>query len=227
MSPKIKKIIAYSGIFLAIIATIVITILLILFSNNLKDPIFFQQFKEFLASFREYGFFIVILLQILNIIIAVIPGEPIELLAGVLYGGIGGLILCQIGVFIGSWIVFYLVRKFGTPIIQLFTKKTDSKKFDFLKNSDKLEMITFLLFFIPATPKDVLTYVIGLTDIKLSRFLVITVFARIPSIITSTLLGANLIDGNFMLSAVIFCFTGVLVIIGLFCYRLILKKHNK
>lgn len=222
-----KRIIGYSGIFLAIVGTIVFTTLAILFSNNLKDPVFFLAFKEFISSFREYGFFIVILLQILNIIIAVIPGEPIELLAGVLYGGIGGLILCQIGVFIGSWIVFYLVRKFGTPIIHFFTKKTDSKKFDFLKNSDKLELITFFLFFIPATPKDVLTYVMGLTDIKLSRFLVISVFARIPSIITSTLLGANLIDGNFMLSAIIFCFTGILVVIGLVCYKLLLKKYSK
>lgn len=66
----------------------------------------------------------------------------------------------------------------------------------FLKKEKNLELIIFIIFFIPGTPKDLLTYIAPFTRIKLKTFLLLTTFARIPSVITSTIGGNALSNQN-------------------------------
>ena len=63
-------------------------------------------------------------------------------------------------------------------------------------NQRRLDLILFVLFLIPGTPKDLLVYIGGLLPIKPMKFLLISTFARFPSIVSSTIAGSNLIAGN-------------------------------
>lgn len=151
------------------------------------------------------GIFIIIGLMIAQIFLAILPGEPVELLAGMCYGPFWGLVIILVGVFISTFIIFFAVKKFGRNFIYSFASK---EKIDKIENSKlftetkKLDIIFFILFFIPGTPKDFLVYIGGLLPVKTSRFLVLATFARIPSIISSTIVGSNIMNGNWNIIAI-------------------------
>ena len=166
-------------------------------------------------------------IQILQVFVAFIPGEPVEILMGVMYGTVGGLLLSLLGCAIGSVMVFLTVRKFGQPLFELFFNKKHLDRFAFLRNSKKLELFTFILFFIPGTPKDVLTYFAPLTPIDTRVFILITIFARIPSIITSTYVGSSILEGNLLKTLLIFAATAVIGIAGIILGNAITDKQNK
>ena len=164
------------------------------------------------------GYLVVFAIQIAQIIIAFIPGEPIEVLAGVLYGGFGGLFVCLAGCVIASSAIFALSKRYGTPFVERFFLKKKLDEFSFIKDSRKLEMTVFILFLIPGTPKDMLTYIVGTTPMKLFRFLAISTFARIPSIISSTFIGTSLLSDQWPIAVVILGVTAVIGIVGI-AYR--------
>ena len=100
------------------------------------------------------GWFVFLGIQVLQVVVAMIPGEPVEIFAGLMYGPLWGTLSCMLGIFLGSMIVYLLVRRLGMPIVSIFM---DPKKFQnlrFLQNKKRFERISFLLFFIPGTPKD-------------------------------------------------------------------------
>ena len=110
-----------------------------------------------------------ILIVTLQIFIAFIPGEPIELAAGYMFGSVWGTIICLIGSFLGTIVVYYLVKTFWSKVISLMFKKEQMKKVEGLFEKKKNLMWIFILFLIPGTPKDVTTYLVSLTNIKLYR----------------------------------------------------------
>jgi uncharacterized membrane protein YdjX (TVP38/TMEM64 family) len=95
-------------------------------------------------------------------------------------------------------------------------------------NSEKrLHTLTFFLYFIPGTPKDLLTYFFGLTRMTLKEFLAITIFARIPTVVSSTF-GGNLISsGHYIKAVVLFVVVAFLSLLGLNLYRGMMKKLKK
>ena len=165
------------------------------------------------------GYIILISVTILQVIFVFLPGEIVEIMAGLLYGSIGGTLACLIGCGIGSIIIYYFTKKFGMYFVSHFIDINKINDVKFLKNKEKRNILCFIVFFIPGTPKDLLTYLIPFTDMKLPTFLLITTLARIPSIITSTMGGHALSEANYLYSLMIFAITGVISIIGLLIYR--------
>ena len=80
--------------------------------------------------------------------------------------------------------------------------------------------------FIPGTPKDLLSYFAGLTDIKMGRWLLITTVARIPSVITSTVGGNAVGEQNYLFAILVFAGTLAVSALGLLIYQRI-SKHRK
>lgn len=137
-------------------------------------------------------------------------GEPVEVLAGMSYGPIGGLFVIFLGAFISSVIIFFAVRKFGRNFLYSFVSKEKIEKLENSKlfsNPKKIDSILFILFFIPGTPKDLFVYLAGLLPIKPTKFLLISTFARFPSIISSTIAGSSLVDGNWTMIIVTYAVT--------------------
>lgn len=167
-------------------------------------------FKEKLDNLGIVGALILFLLQIVQIFFVVIPGEPLEVLAGMCYGNIGGTIFITISVFITTTIIFLLVRKYGKKLIYESFKKEKIDKIEkskVLKNQKKIELIMIILFLIPGTPKDLLVYIGGLLPIKPLRFILISTFARFPSVISSTIVGASIVDGNVKVGVISYVIT--------------------
>lgn len=165
-------------------------------------------------------------LQVAQIFLIIVPGEPIEILAGMCYGGLWGTVFIMVSAFIISTTIFLLVRKFGKQFVYSFCSEERVKKIENSKlfnNPKKIEMIMLILFLIPGTPKDLLVYIAGLLPIKPLKFILISSIARFPSVILSTLAGENLAVGDWKMSIILYAIVFMLVAILVF----IINKFDK
>ncbi len=209
---------------LVFIILIPITILAIPKTLALAEPQNRVQLQQQFESLGIKGWVFFLGIQILQVVVAMIPGEPIEIFAGLMYGPVIGTLSCMLGIFIGSILVYFLVKKIGMPIVSIFIEPEKFQNLRFLKDKERFERIAFLLFFIPGTPKDLLTWAAGLIDIRPIRFFIISTIARLPSILTSTLAGASLISGNFATTLIIFVVTGCVSLMGILIHRKLAEK---
>lgn len=188
------KIVKLLLLFLTIFLLIFLTIKLFPLFKDLASQSGREEFKNRIDEYGFKGVFLIIGLQLLQILVPILPGEPIEFVAGMCYGSFWGMIIIFIGCFLSSFIIFYCVKKFGLDFINTFCNDDQIDKLKnskLLSNPNKIEILLFFLFLIPGTPKDLFVYLAGLLPIKPIRFLLIATFARFPSVITSTLAGSN------------------------------------
>ena len=164
---------------------------------------------------------------IFQVILAFIPGEPFEIAAGYAFGAVEGTLLCLAAAALGSALVVLLVRRFGVKLVEVFFCREKILSLRFLQDSKRLNLLLFIVFLIPGTPKDLLCYFVGLTDIRIRDWLLISFFARIPSVITSTIGGNALGEKNYVFAAAVFAATLLISIIGILLYRHICRKENE
>ena len=159
------------------------------------------------------GVFILLGMQLLQIIVAFIPGEVVQLAAGLMYGPWLGALIVLIGCVISSAIVYKLVHALGAPFVRNMVSTEHLEKFRKFEESGKLDIIVFILFLIPAMPKDVFTYLVPLTDMKMGRFLTLSTIGRIPGVLASTYVAHGLSEGNLVGPIAIVAVVAVLAIV--------------
>jgi len=173
-------------------------------------------FKNILAAYGATGVIVFIGIQILQVIIAALPGDLTQIAGGYIYGTMLGSLYSMTGITIGSIIVFFTSRLLGFSLINLFASKEMLAKFAFLINSPKSEVAMFILFLIPGLPKDTLCYIAGITPVKPVTFIVISSVARIPALVASSYIGANLQLGNYTVVAIVSVIACLLLFAGFF-----------
>lgn len=186
-----------------------------------------DRFRAWVESKGALGQILFVGMMALQILVALIPGEPLEIGAGYAFGAVEGTILCVLGILIGSALVFGLVRKFGVRLVEVFFSKEKIQSLRFLQNPKKLNFLAFVVFFIPGTPKDLLSYFVGLTPMKFSTWILITGIARLPSVITSTVAGDALGLKNYQFALIVFGATLAVSGLGLWIYRRISRAHEQ
>ncbi|MBQ9001293.1 MAG: TVP38/TMEM64 family protein [Eggerthellaceae bacterium] len=152
------------------------------------------------------GVFVLLGMQFLQIVVAFIPGEVVQLAAGLMYGPWLGALFILVGCVISSAIVYQLVHKLGAPFVQGMVSTEHLERFKKFEETGKLDIIVFVLFLIPGMPKDVFTYIVPLTNMPFGRFLALTNIGRIPGVLGSTYAAAGFANGEIV---------GPLVVIGL------------
>ena len=225
MSKKAKT---FKYFLMIIVIALLVGLVIYLFPlvKNLSTPNGQVEFKNHIENMGVLGLLALFGLQFAQIFLIIIPGEPIEVLAGMCYGGIGGTIFITVSAFIISTMIFFAVRKFGRRFVYSFCNKERIEKIEnskLFKNPRKIEWIMLILFIIPGTPKDLLVYIAGLLPLKPLRFILISTFARLPSVISSTFAGGSLVNGNWKFSIMIYVVTFILVGIVIF----LINKFDK
>ena len=189
-----------------------------------KQPELFRQWVDQQGPLGPLAFMGMVILQI---VVAVIPGEPLEIAAGYAFGALEGTLWCLLGAFAGRTVVFLLVRRFGARAVEVFFPLEKLQDLKFLQNQRRLTFWVFFLFFLPGTPKDVLCYIVGLTRLPLRSWLIISAIAPIPSIVTSTIGGDALGMGNYAFAALVFVLTLAVSGLGLLFYRGICRVRER
>ena len=221
---KKKKIIAscLMGVAIVIIALVCIFIGIPLIKMA-GEP---DKFRAWVEAKGIWGPVLYVALVIFQILIAFIPGEPLEIVAGYVFGTFKGTVLCIAAASLGSIIVLLLVRKFGKALLEIYFDKEKIEGLKFLQSSEKKIVIFLILFIVPGTPKDLLCYYGGLTDISMPLLIFICTVCRFPSIITSTIGGNALGTGEYGFAVIVFAVTAVISAIGIIIYNKFSKKNG-
>lgn len=210
---EVKKADVFKFIGLLIFCAVCVVIVVFLYPvvKDIFDPGGVDRVIERIREKEAAGVFILLLLQFIQVVVAFIPGEVTQMAAGMLYGPLWGSVLILVGCILSSAVVYLIVHKLGAPFVKDLVPDKYLKKFRDFERTGRLGIIVFILFLIPGLPKDVFTYLVPLTDMKMKPFLIITTIARTPGVILSTYAADGLIDGQIWQSAVIF---GVLLVLA-------------
>ena len=214
-----RKILA--GISAAVVLLLVICVTL--FVSRWLSSFSQEDFRDYVRSFGMLAPLVMLGLQILQVFIALIPGEIVESAAGYVLGPWLGTAICYLGIAAASTMIFMLTRRYGVKLVEVFVSREKINELRFLNTEQKRNTLIFLLFFIPGTPKDLLTYFVGLTDVRLKTFLLLSMVARIPSVISSTFGGHLLGQERYMGAIVLYGVTGLLSLLGMAGYNRYLK----
>lgn len=185
-----------------------------------------QAFRQWINGFGIFGPIVFVGMVVLQVVFAIVPGEPFEVGAGYAFGTIEGVILSVLGFLIGSIIIFTVVRKFNEGIIEVFFSSKKTERLKKLIESDKAMRVLFVLFVIPGTPKDLITYVAALTNIRFSDMIFLVSIARLPSLITSVIAGDALGEENMILAIVVFVSAMIVSIIGALIYSKLTNRFS-
>lgn len=173
------------------------------------------------------GLLILLGLQFLQVVVAFIPGEVVQVAAGMLYGPWLGALIIVVGCVISSAFIFVLVRKLGAPFVQSMVPTKFLEKFRSFERGGKLSIVVFILFLIPGLPKDTFAYLVPLTDMRMRTYLLLSNIGRLPGILVSTYAADGLLDGRIMESIIIFAVAAVVALFGIVFHERIIKFIEK
>jgi uncharacterized membrane protein YdjX (TVP38/TMEM64 family) len=152
--------------------------------------------KRIILSYGAYSPLAYILLQVLQVVVAPIPGGAIEFLGGYIFGVNAGFVYSMVGLILGAAVAFGLARVFERVAVERFVTPETRKKFGYLIGHEGT-ILSFLLFLIPGFPKDALCYILGLTPMRWGIFLLVSTIGRIPGTLMACLQGAKAFDHQY------------------------------
>ena len=222
---KRRRILAIVSLLVIVLILVGLTVLLWNYFKNIAGTQ--EGFREYINGFGAAAPLVFVGLHMLQVIVALLPGEVLEIGAGFAFGAVEGTLLCLIGSALSSALVFAAVKRWGVKLVELFFDPDKINQMKFLNDVDKVKRLTFILFLIPGTPKDLLTYFAGLTRLRVLEFVIISTLARIPSIVSSTVGGHYLENGDYLTAGIVFAATALISVTGLIVYSKITAVHQK
>lgn len=214
MTPLQKKILRY--FLTAIIYAIAIGAFYVYWQNGLIPEIIKRA-----GIFAPIAF---IFFGTLKFIFPIIPGEVLAILGVLLFGPVLGLFYTLAALTIGSFTAFLLARKYGQGFVETIVGQERFAKVHKL-SGDKTLFTFFLIYLLPGTPDDIVTYAAGLTGVSLVSFMAICILGRLPSYILYVLAGVSLATLKLKL---MFIWWGILLLVtgALYFTRNYLKAHK-
>lgn len=225
MNDTHKKIVSIVGLFIFLLFSALVAYFIGKpMMEHVSEP---EKFREWVRGYGVFGWFLCIGMMVLQIVVAIIPGGALEIGAGYAFGVVEGTILCMIGSVVGSAIVFQFVRIFGVKLVEAFFPIEKIRELKFLHDEKKRDILAFVIFMIPGMPKDLLSYFMGLTTMRMKTWLIISTVARTPAIIVSTMSGNALGQKDYYSAMIVLGILVLISIIGVIYYKKICKVHKK
>ena len=204
------------GGLIAFFALMVIVVILIWpYIHEVFEPGGLSRVIDDVRNAGPLGVLILLAMQFMQIVVAFIPGEVVQMAAGMMYGPWLGAAVILLGCIISSAFVFAVVHRLGAPFVRDMVPTKYLDKFNAFEESGKLSIVVFILFLIPVMPKDTFTYLVPLTNMRMRDFLVLSNVGRIPGIVISTYAANGLVDGNITQSLIIFAVVAVIAIVAI------------
>lgn len=211
---------------LVLLGILAVILVLKFLPNILELTLSLDKFRSYIVSLGNLGFIVFIFFQILQTVIAPIPGEVIQAAGGYIYGVPLGTIYTTVGMLIGAVIAFYFTRFVGRTFIQNILERKNSKWITDIMNSSKFSIILFVFFIIPGLPKDLLIYAAGLTNIKPLRFFSILLIGRFPWLLASVSIGSNLHYRNYIPTIIVSLIALISFILGVLYKDKLIDKFS-
>ena len=217
MSPDKRKAITKFLVLLAIIVLIP-TMLYFTCKDTLFNLDWLRNLPKLLEDNKIESIFVLIGLQALQVIICIIPGQPIQFASSYLFGVLGGYLISIIGATIGAVIAFYIGKILGSEAIKQLFGKSKVENYRIKINSGKGLLIAFMIYLLPGLPKDIVGYVAGISNMRILPFLIISSIGRTPGMLGSLFFGKFFKNMNIIgiISLVVAC---LLILIACFIFK--------
>ncbi len=180
------------------------------FLNLISDQ---ETVSAYLQGYGLLGPFVLALAQMLQVLIAFIPGHVFLIAAGYVYGFPLGLLLNITFTVVASQLCFLLARWAGRPVVHKFVKPATVDQWERIANQKGILFFT-LSFLLPVFPSDAMNFVGGLSGISPRKFLVANFLGRFPSAVMLTLIGSHGLEMTTLTWAVITAVTVFLFLVG-------------
>lgn len=180
--------------------------------------------RAFVADNAVMSRLVMLGINIVQIFLAFLPGEPVELASGYAFGFWEGTALCLVASGFATSIIYWATRRWGWRLVGLFFDRGLLERFSWLNNAKQLELVMLFIFLIPGTPKDFLTYFAGLTKMRFVPVVLIATFGRIPSIVTSTMAASAVGSGNWLVAVCTMAVSVLLLAAGGLLYRRVRRR---
>ncbi len=205
--------------FAGLVAFIVLTVVIVAVAWPYIADVFTEggvdRLVERVQNAGAFGVLILLGMQFLQIVVAFIPGEVVQLAAGLMYGPWLGALIVLVGCVISSSIIYKLVHVLGAPFVQGMVSTEHLDKFRKFEESGKLDIVVFILFLIPGMPKDVFTYIVPLTDMPYKKFITLTTIGRIPGVVGSTYAAAGFASGEVVGPIIVLVVLAVVAVVAI------------
>lgn len=230
MKLNLKKLTKQQIALLVVIAVVILAVIgaVIYFwpyISSLQEEENQKIFQDWVRSFGPWGVIILLVIQVLQIILFFIPGEVIEFSSGLLYGILGGYLICIAGQILAILLTYFLVMIFGKALVDKMVDKETMDKVE--ERHTRAEVLLFFCLLIPGIPKDVFNFVAPYCKVPMWKYIIITLIARFPTVFSSILMGAAILNGEFNLSLIVLIVSATVGICGIIFNKQIVKLIDK
>lgn len=200
---------------LAFIIIGVPAILYLNYSDTLFNREWLSHLPQYLEQYRGAAALILIGLQVLQVIICILPGQPIQFASSYMFGILRGYLISIAGAVIGVTISFYIARMLGRDAMHELFGEEKIESYRRKLNSSRGMLAVLLIYLIPGVPKDLVAYAAGVSEMRFRYFLLLSTIGRSPGMLGSLLLGHFFGKGNYAAIAVLAVVTVVILAVCL------------
>ena len=213
-------------ILLLVFIGIIITAVVLLWPQlrEITEPDGVQRLIDRVQSAGVWGMSVLFGVQVIQVMLGFVPSEIIAIVAGIIYGPWLGIVIVMAGCAAGTTIVFLIVQKLGSPFVRSIVPGKYLEKITRFEQSDNFYLLIFILFLIPGIPKDVVTYIVPLTSIRLGPFVGVATLGRLPEMFAVVYAASDIARGNYMQAILIFAITALVAIAGIVIYRYVIER---
>ncbi len=188
-----------------------------------SDP---KAFKRWIEGYGAMSKGVFAAMMALQVVVAMVPAGPLQVAGGYAFGAFWGTVLALAGNAAGSMLVYGMVRLFGSRAAGLFIAPEKLDKLNFILKKPRWKILFAVIFVIPGSPKDVLTYLTGLSAFKPVTVLLLTSLGRLPAILASCLGGEAISNGDLLRAVIFFAILAVMGTVGVLIYRRLSARHS-
>jgi uncharacterized membrane protein YdjX (TVP38/TMEM64 family) len=153
--------------------------------------------KETVASWGWAAPLIFIAIQVVQVIMSPIPGEMTGPVGGALFGTFSGALYSTIGLTLGTLLCFGIGRLYGEPLVRRWLSERHWRRMNFVLEAEGA-ILCFILYLIPGFPKDLLSYLFGISPIPFWVFALVSTLGRIPGTWISSYVGAHVVEHQYI-----------------------------
>ena len=179
-----------------------------------------ERMIAYLKANESTAAFLIIAIQALQVVVCILPGQPIQFAASYMFGVLGGLLLSLAGAVIGVIISFFTAKVLGRDAVHMIFGEERVSNYQRKLNSGKGLTIAFLIYLIPGIPKDLVSYVAGISEMRFLPFLLVSTIGRIPGMAGSLLFGYFFREKNYVGIA------AVCIVMGLMLLTVLIKRKD-
>ena len=182
--------------------------------------------RDTVAAWGWMAPLVFIVIQALQVIISPIPGEVTGPVGGALFGTTWAVVYSTIGLTVGTLACFAIGRKWGEPLVRPWLSEHHWNKMNFILEAEGA-ILCFILYLIPGFPKDIISYLFGISPMPFWVFAIVSTVARIPGTWISSYFGAHVAEQQYIY-AIAFLAIVLALCLPLYYYReRILKRFHK